>query len=155
VATTTPLRRLLRSLTAEVSAALDRNALERSRRGEAREALLQAWVVLNAPGRSTAPLLRWTRRLDGLLSPPLLPPRLSFEPLQHRLARRLAGPRLPLTERLDALDRSVRGLARRTEGMVEQAERTARQLGQDAPRAPKTPAGGREPLELVWGEEEP
>jgi len=156
VATTSPLRRLLRTLTTEVSNALDRNLLDRSRRGDARMALLQAWVALNAPARDApvAPLVRWTRHLDALLAPVPGPLRLSFEPLQTRLDRRLEGPRRSLVDRLESLDRSVQELARRTESMVEHAERTARGIGREAPKTTGTGSGAREPLELVWGEEE-
>lgn len=156
VATTSPLRRLLRALTTEVSNALDRNLLDRSRRGEARVALLQAWVALNAPARAApmAPLVRWTRRLDALLTPVPRPLRLSFQPLQARLDRRLKGPGFPLVDRLESLDRSIQDLARRTESMVEHAEHTARGIGREAPKTTGTVSGTREPLELVWGEEE-
>lgn len=119
-------------------------------------ALLQAWVVLNAPARAApvAPLVRWTRHLDALLAPVPGPLRLSFEPLQARLDRRLEGPRRSLVDRLESLDRSVQELARRTESMVEHAERTARGIGREAPTTTGTGSSAREPLELVWGEEE-
>ncbi len=143
-------------MTAEVSKALDRNALERSRRGEARVALLQAWVVLNGPARSASPgpLIRWTRRLDALLAAVPKAPRPSFQPLADRLARRFHGPRFPLADRLEAVDRSARDLARRTESMVEHAERTARGIGPETRKTNESRSGAREPLELVWGEEE-
>lgn len=151
-----PLRRLLRVLTGEVSAALDRHALERSRRGEARVALLQAWVVLNGPARSASRglLVRWVRRLDRLLVPALPVPRLSFQPLLNRIDRRFREPRSPIQQRLQSLERSVEALARRTQGMVEHAEQTARGIGQPPPERTEDRTGGREPLELVWGEEE-
>jgi glutamate dehydrogenase len=67
--------------------------------------------------------------------------------------RLLASARSPLQERIAALEGSIDALARRTRRMVEHAEAAAGRAGVKAPVAGSPPPdGGRQNMELVWGD---
>ncbi len=153
---------LLEEVARDLASAIEGDLLPRDARAEARRLLMDAWLLLEGPrrqaGRRTA--CRLARRMDrrvasarSTASPLALP-----LPCPDRLGianRLLAARRAPMEARLAALVRSADSLARSTLRMVERAEAAARQAGMVLPPAPP-PAkdGGREDLELVWGDDE-
>ncbi len=153
---------LLDLVARDLASVLEGESLPRDRRPEARRLLMAAWLLLK--GRRTAAArkaaLTLARRLDGLVAGAMQHgsagsgalPRTDRLGIADRL---LASPRSPLQERLSALEGSIDALARKTLRMVEHAEAEARRAGVAPRHAGSTPAeGGRQNLELVWGETE-
>lgn len=151
---------LLDLVARDLAAVLDRGLLPRTLRPEARRLLMAAWLALKGPRRvaERKSAVTLARRLDGLVAIAATDgvPAPSPGPGPDRLGiadRLLASARSPLQQRIAALEGSIDALARRTRRMVEHAEATAGREGARAPVAGSPPPdGGRQSMELVWGD---
>lgn len=154
----------------ELSDLIEAGRVGRERRQEARRLLMEAWLALEATGRdrpdieSLRELLRSVDRLvadsnhspragrsEGLLR---VSPRLTLMEIQRGAVEPTGG--RGAVARILALERTAADLLRRTDFMVEQAVKTLKQQGlaRSAPSRGSAVPGGREDLELVWGETE-
>ncbi len=164
------LRRTVAVAAEDLSRLVETGRIARARRQQARRLLMEAWLAANdqdrqAPESSLPHLRDLLRRIDllvaestalaGALGLCTLRPRTTLLDL-CQLADSQATARRAF-ERVIALERAVSDILRRTEIMVEHAEglslRGAPGRGGTG-RATSGPAGGREDLELVWGETE-
>lgn len=154
---------LLDAVAQDLAGILDRGHLSRDVRPEARRLLMEAWLLQK--GRRTTAGARAAvavaRRLDELVAGALAAvpdasPAAVPQPDRLRIADRLLAPRrAPIEDRVSALEASIDALARRTHRMVEGAEASARRSGILPPAFAKpSDGGGRENLELVWGDNE-
>jgi len=152
---------LLAEVAADLAARVEDPAWTREARAEARRLLMAAWLVQSRPARGAGSIrtaLDAARRMDCLIAAaalPVMPP-----PARPRRAVRWPVSVRPrwtgLVRRIDAFERSVDALVRRTRRMVEHAEAAAGASPvRPAPGGPPPGAdAGREAFELVWGETE-
>lgn len=153
----------------ELSRLIEAGRVARERRAEARRLVMEAWLATGVAGRARPDvdaLRGLLRAVDLVVADPGGQRKATEGPgLLHLSSRTTmidagaaAGSRAlgrgAAAARIIALERATIAIVHRTESMVEHALATLEQGRAGTTRGPAAPPGGREDLELVWGETE-